>query len=384
MEYPKLRPHRPGATALAAFIIAALTPWAPPASADDSSLSESDFLERTRRLTFEGKRAGEGYFSPDGRQMVFQSERSADNPFYQIFLLDMMTGDVERISSGVGKTTCAFIRPGSSEILYGSTHHDPRSKELQKEELDFRASGQERRYAWDYDPEMELWVTDAKTGESTRLTDAKGYDAEASYSPDGEWIVYTTTRSAFDRELTKEQKKLLEVDPAFFAELHIMRADGSDDTRLTHVDGYDGGPFFFPDGERIIWRRFREDGLTADIYSMKTDGTDVKRLTNFGAMSWAPYVHPSGEYVFFASNKLGFSNFEVFMVDVEGQKEPVQVTYADGFDGLPVPTPDGKQLTWTSSGRHDGGGGQIYIASWNHANAQKALAAAPPRTENQE
>ena len=350
----------------------------------EARLSEEDFLTRIRRLTFEGQRAGEGYFSPDGTKMVFQSERDPKNPFYQIFLLDMGTGEIERVSNGVGKTTCAFIRPGSSEIVYGSTHHDPRSAELQQAELDFRASGQERRYAWDYDPEMELWVTDVATGESKRLTHARGYDAEASYSPDGEWIVYASTRSAYGRELTPKEEKLLEVNPAFFGELHIMRADGSEDRRLTHVDGYDGGPFFFPDGTRIIWRRFDEGGLTADIYSMKTDGSDEKRLTDFGAMSWAPYVHPSGRYVFFASNKLGFTNFELFIVDVEGKKEPVRVTYTDGFDGLPVPTPDGKQLTWTSSGRHDGDGGQIYIANWNHERALEALAAAPPRVEHSE
>ncbi|MEO1086954.1 MAG: peptidase M28, partial [Acidobacteriota bacterium] len=378
---PRLRtaPWVLGAAALTLLSTLAASP-----ARADGELTESDFLDRVRRLTFEGKRAGEGYFSPSGDKMVFQSERDPENPFYQIFLLDMTTGDIERVSNGVGKTTCAFIRPGSSEVLYGSTHHDPRSKELQQAELDFRASGQERRYSWDYDPEMDIWVTDTKTGTSKRLTETKGYDAEGAYSPDGQWIVYSSTRSAFNRELTPEQEKLLEVDPAFFGELHIMRADGSDDKRLTHVDGYDGGPFFFPDGERIVWRRFREDGLTADVYSMKTDGTDVKRITNFGAMSWAPYVHPSGEYILFASNKLGFSNFEVFIVDVEGLKEPVQVTYTDGFDGLPVPTPDGKQLTWTSSGRHDGDGGQIYIAKWNHANALKALAAAPKRTENDE
>ncbi|MEL7061425.1 MAG: hypothetical protein AAGN46_15485 [Acidobacteriota bacterium] len=344
-------------------------------------LTEADFLDRVRRLTFDGRRAGEGYFSPDGRQMVFQSERDPDNPFFQIFLLDLETGDVERVSNGVGKTTCAFIHPSENKILYASTHHDPRSKELQQEELDFRASGQERRYSWDYDPEMEMWSLDRSTGTLTRLTNARGYDAEGSYSPDGQWIAYTSMRSAYDRELTPEEAKTLEIDPAFFGEIHIMRADGSDDRRLTHLDGYDGGPFFFPDGSRIIWRRFDDSGLIADVFTMRLDGSDVHRVTDFGAMSWAPYVHPSGEYIFFASNKLGFTNFELYIVDVEGLKEPVRVTYTDGFDGLPVPTPDGKQLTWTAS-RHGGDGAQIYIATWNHERALEALAAAPPRVEH--
>ena len=348
------------------------------AANDEVTYKEEDFLSRTRRITFEGRRAGEGYFSPDGKLMTFQSERIEGNPFYQIFLLDTETGDISQVSNGVGKTTCPFIRPGSSEILYGSTHHDPRSAELQAEELEMRASGRERRYAWDYDPEMELWVTDTESGKSRRLTNARGYDAEASYSPDGEWIVFSSTRPAFESELSEKEKKQLEIDPAYFAELYRIKADGSGLERLTNTPGYDGGPFFFPDGSRIIWRRFSEDGLTADVYSAKPDGSDVKRLTDFQAMSWAPYVHPSGEYVLFASNKLGFENFEVFMVDTAGTKEPVRVTYSDGFDGLPVPTPDGKQMAWTST-RHGGEGGQIFLANWNHEAAVQALENAPKR-----
>ena len=110
---------------------------------------------------------------------------------------------------------------------------------------------------------------------------------------------------------------------------------------------------------------------------MNPDGSEQTQITDFGAMSWAPYFHPSGEYILFASNKLGFTNFEVFMVDVEGTKQPVQVTYTDGFDGLPVPTPDGKSLAWTSS--RLGGKGQIYMGRWNHDKALEALAASPPR-----
>jgi Tol biopolymer transport system component len=343
--------------------------------------SESDYLTRVRRLTYEGVRAGEGYYSPDGSKMVLQSERESGNPFYQIYLLDLETGESERVSTGMGKTTCAFIRPGTGEVEYASTHHDPETANLQREELEFRASGQERRYAWDYDPEMEIYVTDPASGETTRLTNARGYDAEGSYSPDGEWIVFASNRNVFARDLTAEETKQLEIDPAYFAEIWIMRADGSDQRQLTDTPGYDGGPFFFPDGSRIIWRRFDESGLTADVWSMKPDGSDQRRLTDFASMSWAPYVHPSHEYVFFASNKLGFANFEVFMVDMAGEKEPVRVTFAEGFDGLPVPSPDGTQLAWTSQ-RHGEKGAQIFLAQWNHDKAMAALAAAPPRVEN--
>ena len=131
-------------------------------------------------------------------------------------------------------------------------------------------------------------------------------------------------RDAYNRELSAEEKRILETNPAYFAEIYIMRADGSGATRLTRTGGYDGGPFFFPNGERIVFRRFDAEGLIADVYSMKPDGTDLRRITDFSSMSWAPYVHPSGEYLFFASNKLGFENFEIFLVDTEGTKEPVR------------------------------------------------------------
>jgi Tol biopolymer transport system component len=339
---------------------------------------ERDFLSRVRRLTVEGKRAGEGYWSPDGKRLVFQSEREPGNPFYQIYTLDLATGDTKRISPGLGKTTCAFFRPGSDEILFSSTHADPKSKQYQDEEIAFRASGKERRYSWDYDTEMDIWAYSEKTGAMKALTTAKGYDAEASYSPDGQWIVFSSMRDAYGRTLDDKEKKMLEENPSYFAEIYIMRADGSGQKRLTSVPGYDGGPFFTADGARIVWRRFDERGLIADVWTMKPDGTDAKQVTDFGSMSWAPYAHPSGEYFIFASNKLGFENFELFIVDTQGTKEPVRVTYSDGFDGLPVPSPEGTQLAWTSS-RAGGSAGQLFLAQWNHAKAMEALKNAPPR-----
>ncbi|MEQ1907311.1 MAG: hypothetical protein ABMA15_00710 [Vicinamibacterales bacterium] len=343
-----------------------------------AELQERDFLTRTRRLTVEGRRSGEGYFSPDGKRLVFQSERDSANPFYQIFTMDLTSGDVKRISTGTGKTTCSYFRPNSDEILYSSTHLDPKSKQYQEEELAFRASGKQRRYSWDYDPELDIFALSEKTGALKRLTTAKGYDAEAAYSPDGQWIVFTSMRDAYSRTLNPTEKTAFENDPSLFADIYIMKADGTGQKRLTTEWGYDGGPFFTHDGTRIVWRHFDESGLLADIWTMKLDGKDQKQVTTFGSMSWSPFAYPSGEYFIFSSNKLGFENFELFIVDTAGTKEPVRVTYTDGFDSLPVFSPDGKQLSWTST-RSGGGEGQIFMAQWNHEKALEALKNAPPR-----
>jgi Tol biopolymer transport system component len=361
---------------IASFLV--LTPVAAAQQAAPTGYQERDFLTRVRRLTVEGRRAGEGYWSPDGKRLVFQSEREPGNPFYQIYVLDLASGETKRISTGIGKTTCAFFRPGSDDIEFASTHADPKSKQYQDDELAFRASGKERRYSWDYDPEMDIYAYSEKTGALKRLTTARGYDAEGSYSPDGQWIAFSSMRDAYTRALWDSEKKQLETDPSYFAEIYIMKADGTGQKRLTSVPGYDGGPFFTPDGKKIVWRRFDEKGLIADVWTMNLDGTDQKQITDFGSMSWAPYMHPSGAYYFFASNKLGFENFEVFIVDAAGEKEPVRVTYSDGFDGLPVPSPDGKQVAWTPT-RSGGGAGQLFLAQWNHEKALEALKAAPAK-----
>jgi Tol biopolymer transport system component len=334
---------------------------------------EDQFLSNVRQLTYEGRRAGEGYFSPDGRALVFQSERDEGNPFYQIFLLDLETGDSHRVSPGIGKTTCAFFRPGTDELLFASTHLDAEAKAKQKGELDFRASGQSRRYAWDYDETMDIFSARRDGSQVKRLTTAHGYDAEGAYSPDGKLIVFCSTRDAFPLDkLSPPDRQRYELDAAYFGEIYLMNADGSDVRRLTQTPGYDGGPFFSPDGQRIIWRRFNEKGDTADIYTMKLDGSDVRRLTDFRAMSWAPYFHPSGQYAIFASNKLGFSNFELYLVDAAGAREPVRVTFTDGFDGLPVFSPDGKKLCWTSNRTSDGKS-QLFMGAWDHEAAVEAL-----------
>jgi Tol biopolymer transport system component len=343
--------------------------------------AESALLSGTRQLTFEGVRAGEGYFSADGKKLVFQSEREEGNPFYQIYLLDLETGDSERISPGTGKTTCAWVHPDGKKILFASTQGDPASAELQKAEYAERESGQARKYSWDYDDNFEIYEYDIAAKTYRNLTNTVGYDAEGAYSPDGSMLVFASNRQAYDGSMNEEDLKAFKLDKKFPMEIYTAAADGSNVKRLTSSDGYDGGPFFSADGKKICWRRFDRKGLTAEVYSMNVDGSESRQLTHIGAMSWAPFFHPSGEYLIFTTNKHGFDNFELYLVDAAGEKEPVRVTHTAGFDGLPTFSPDGKTLSWTS-GRTSNKASQIFLSGWNHEAALARLAASPAFTKH--
>ncbi|MGE0820989.1 MAG: M28 family peptidase [Candidatus Binatia bacterium] len=344
---------------------------------------EERLLANVRQVTFVGQRAGEGYFSQDGSLFVFQSERMADNPFYQIYLLDMQTGDLRRVSSGKGKTTCPWIHPSKKKVLFASTHLDPRTTEKQQAELAERTSGQERRYSWDFDEQYDIFESDLGGGQLKNLTKARGYDAEGSWSPDGSLIVFASNRHAYTEQLSAEEQAEFARDPSSQLDIYVMNADGSQVRRLTTSPGYDGGPFFSADGQRICWRRFSRDGRTAEIFTMNVDGADVQQLTHLGAMSWGPYFHPSGDYLIFASNLEGMKNFELYVVDASGVKTPVRVTFTDGFDGLPVFSPDGKTLAW-STGRGPQKRPQIFFAEWNDAVARQLLGLAPVMTTVEE
>ncbi len=349
-----------------------------PVDREKLAAQEAQFITQTRPLTFDGLRSGEGYFSADARKMVFQTERDPANPFYQIYLMDLENGDMQRVSTGTGKTTCAWIHPDGDQILYASTEADPESANLQQAELAFRASGQKRRYAFDYDKHFDLYVVSQSTGQKQRLTTELGYDAEGSFSPDGKTILFASNRSAYDHELSEREQTLFDHDPASMCDIYRINADGTGLKKLTDTIGYDGGPFFSPDGNRFCYRHFTDDGLIAEIHTMGIDGSEPRQLTKLNAMSWAPFYHPSGKYLIFTTNINGFANFELYLVRTDGQGEPVRVTFTEGFDGLPVFLPDGNQISWTSTRGSIGAGGQIYLAQWNHAAALKALALDAP------
>lgn len=334
--------------------------------------SPNSLITNKKQITFVGPRSGEGYFSADGKKMIYQSEREPGNPFYQMFILDFETGKSTRVSTGTGMTTCGWIHPNLKKVMWSSTHLDPQFKEKVQAEVTERAQPVKKRYSWSYDDQYDIFESDLSGHKIKRLTKELGYDAEGSYSPDGKFIAFASNRSQYlPNEYTIEERKLIERDPSYAMEIYIMNADGSHVRRLTTSKGYDGGPFFSADGKKITWRRFTPDGSRAEVYTMNIDGSDQQQITHLNAMSWAPFFHPSGQYIIFTSSVLGYTNFELFIVDAAGASKPVRVTFEEGFDGLPVFSPDGKKLSWTR--RNEKGESQIYLADWNHEEALKLL-----------
>lgn len=330
------------------------------------------WLKNIRQLTFTGKRAGEGYFSQDGKRLIFQSERDPANPFFQMFLLDFDSGDTTRVSSGKGKTTCGWIFPDGQHVLFASTHADAAASVKQAAELKERAEGKQKRYSWDYDEHYDLWKTKLDGSNAQNLSNARGYDAEGAVSPDGQMIVFASNRHAYSEPLNAGDQQLFEKQKSLFMDIYTMRSDGTNVKRLTNARGYDGGPFFSADGQKICWRRFNEEEDRAEIWTMDSTGENQRQITKVGAMSWAPFFHPSGAYLVFTTNKHGFDNFELYLVDAEGKQEPVRVTTTTGFDGLASFSPDGSKLTWTSTRTADKTS-QIFLCDWDDAAARKSL-----------
>lgn len=344
----------------------------PPSGGSNLDENEAVLLANTRQLVTEGLRSGEGYFSADGQRFIYQSEVAGDNPFYQIFIRDLASGETNRVSPGIGLTTCAWIHPTLDRVLFASTHGDPNARAKQADEIEFRNSGQQRAYAWDYDRNYDIYQSDSRGAGLVNITNSPGYDAEGSYSSDGSKILFASNREAYQRTLSQAEQKLFDDDSSYFMDLYMMDADGSNVRQLTFSPGYDGGPFFSADNSRIVWRRFNPDGNSAEIWTMDADGSNARQLTSEGMVSWGPYFHPSGDYIIYSSNVLGHANFELFMVDTQGARPAVRVTNTAGTDILPVFSPDGSSLAWSSTRTADGSS-QIFIADWNDQAARELL-----------
>ena len=250
---------------------------------------ESAHLKNIRPITTDFVRAGEGYFSPDGRQIIFQAEeKGTGNPFYQIFVMDLGTGRYRRVSPGVGRTTCSYFAPDGKKIIFASSHLDPDAKkhyaeEYRRREEDQR-TGKRRRYQWDFDPYLDIFEANPDGTGLKRLTDTPGYDAEGSYSPDGKQIVFCSKR---DGNL----------------ELYIMDADGRHVRKLTNAPGcYNGGPFFSPDGKRVIFRSDRQEKDHLQLYVINSDGTGERALThNLNWVYWVPFWYKDGKHIIFTA-----------------------------------------------------------------------------------
>jgi Tol biopolymer transport system component len=320
----------------------------------DWQKQESRYLSNIRQVTVDFVRAGEGYFSLDGKTIIFQAEeKRTGNPFYQIFTQDLASGMARRVSPGIGKTTCAYFHPNDKKIIFASSHLDPDAKKHYEAEYKLRDEERKnktrRKYVWDFDPYMNIFEADLDGSGLKQLTHAKGYNAEGSYSPDGKQIVFCSNRSG-------EQN----------LELFIMDADGQNVRQLTHAPAcYNGGPFFSPDGKRVIFRSDRKKKDHLQLYVINSDGTGERALTyDLDWVFWAPYWYKDGKHIVYTaadhSNPTMRPNYDIYWMNVDTGKK-VRLTYAPGADVLPVFSPDGTKLMWTST-RDGGSAAQLYIA----------------------
>jgi Tol biopolymer transport system component len=319
--------------------------------------SKEKHLTNIRQLTFGGENA-EAYLSPDEKHISFQARSLVDGACDQIFTMTLDGKDVERVSSGHGKTTCSYYLPSGDKVLYAST--EAAYAGACPPEPD-RSHG----YVWSLDPAYDIYVRDTNGTLIGRLTDNSSYyDAEATVSPKGDRIVFTSTRSG-------------DVD------LYSMNIDGSDVKQLTDEEGYDGGAFFSQDGSKIVYRASRpvndelkeyrdllKQGLikphTLELYTMNADGSNKKQVTHSNAASFAPFFFPDAKRIIFSSNMddPAGREFELYMINTDGSGLE-RLTYSPGFDGFPIFTADGKHLIFCSNRNsthpHET---NIFIADW--------------------
>lgn len=317
--------------------------------------SEARHLGPLRQLTFEGENA-EAYFSFDDTRLVFQSTHP---PFEcdQIFTMDRTGANVKLVSTGKGKTTCAYFFPSGKRILYSSTHA---ASPACPPRPDYS-----KGYVWRIEHEFDIYVANADGSDLRALVSHPGYDAEATISRDGKKIVFTSDR---DGDL----------------ELYSMDADGTNVKRLTHSPGYDGGAFFTADGSRIVFRaREIEDPKELEDYRqllkqhlvrptkleiciMDADGSNRRRVTNLEAGSFAPFPHPFKDKILFSSNHGDPKGreFDLFLVNGDGSGLE-RVTESPGFDGFPMWSSDARWLVFASNrnGRKRGDT-NVFLAEW--------------------
>ncbi len=319
-------------------------------------------FKNVQQLTFGGDNA-EAYWSFDSKSLTFQS----NNPKWGLSCDQIFTSTIANfgdstykpnlISTGQGRTTCSYYMPDNKHIIFASTHKSnaacppvPESK---------------KAYVWPVYESYDIFVSDLKGKIEKQLTDLPGYDAEATVSPDGKKIVFTSTRSGD-------------------LELWTMNIDGSEQKQVTDELGYDGGAFFSPDSKKLIFRASRpksdeevtkykellKNGLVEptamELFTVKVDGSDMKQITHLGKANWAPFYHPSGHKILFSSNHKSARgyDFQLFMINEDGTGLE-QITTESVFNSFPMFSPDGKYLVF-SSNRNNGGtrATNLMLAEW--------------------
>lgn len=325
------------------------------AAGADLILSEETRLWNARQLTLRGQNA-EAYFSADDEYLIFQSTHG-EYECDQIFTIPVRGGDMRLVSTGDGRTTCPYFFPSGERILYSSTHHHDVSCPPPPD--------YSRGYVWALYPTYDIFIADRDGANLRQLTDTWGYDAEATISRDGEKIVFTSLR---DGDL----------------DIYSMDADGSNVKRLTDELGYDGGPFFSYDGSKIVYRAYHpetdeqkadyasllEQNLirpsTLDIYVMDADGSNKRRLTDNAAANFGPYWFPDGDRVIFSSNLHNPEgrNFDLYVINTDGSGLE-RITHHPDFDGFPMFDSDGDQLVWASNRNNvEEGETNVFVAQW--------------------
>lgn len=361
--------------------------------------AESKFLSDARQLTFaaDWAKAGESYLSPDGKQFVFQAiPAGSESQNYSMYVQDIDPSghrEASPIAPPASANTCAWFHPTEpGVILFGSTLVQPSADNVPGYQ---RGSG---KYRWAFPSEMKIvthgsssvdselvplgfvnadtqfgWTDSGKSQVLDVVIDRPGYTAECSYSPDARHILYAQV----DEEKSNEQGK-----PD--ADLWVYDTETEEHTILVEAEGYDGGPFFSPDGKWICYRSDRKGNNLLQLFvselaydeSGKITGISREiQLTDNRHVNWAPFWHPSGEYMLYASSEVSHGNYEVFAIrfdadNPEKQQTPIRITHAAGFDGLPVFSADGEYMMWTAQRGDDRSpdgkaSSQLWIAKWN-------------------
>jgi TolB protein len=351
-------------TAAMALFLSAAAQHTAPQVADTLHYPDEHHFRNIQQLTFSADNA-EAYWSPDGKWIVFQRTAPKDSlPCDQIFIGKVPAAGqpftYKRVSSGNGRTTCGSFTKDSKYIIYASTHLAGNDCPPVPDRSKYG-----NKYIWPVYASYDIFMADRNGKIIKQLTKTPGYDAEATLSPDGKKIVFTSVR---DGDL----------------DLYVMDLKSGKTKRITKDLGYDGGAWFSPDGKKLVWRAsrpktdaevteyksFLAEGLVAptkmEVYTANADGTNIQKVTDLGQANWAPNWMPDSKNIIFCSNHeyaRGFP-FNMYLLNpVTGKTE--KISRDKGFDAFPMFSPNGKRLLF-SSNRNNGGtrDTNIFIADW--------------------